>query len=359
MTETPLNVVITGGAGFIGARLASEILARGSLSVAGAPSRPVQRLTLLDQAAPPVLLSQDPRVVVWRGDLVSGLEGEAASPLAEADVVFHLAAAVSADCERDFDLGMRANVTGTRLVLSACRRSGRAPVVVFSSSLAVFGGTGSHPLPDVVTDSTLPVPQSSYGVQKFIGEQLIADYSRKGFIQGRSVRLMTVTVRPGQPNGAASGFLSGIIREPLAGLRANAPVPPGTAVAVSSPARAVEGLLRAAEAAPPEWGDPTAVNLPSVTITVGEMVQTLERVAGAAASALVGWKPDEAIAAIVRGWPAHFETVRAVALGLRPDDGFEAVVRSYIKDSAGDLSAGALAAGQASARTLRPPRSAG
>ena len=335
MTNPPLNVVITGGAGFIGARLASEILARGELSVAGAPSRPVTRLTLLDQAAPPVLLSQDPRVAVGQGDLVSGLDGDAANPFTEADLVFHLAAAVSADCERDFDLGMRANVTGSQLVLSACRRSGRTPVVVFSSSLAVFGGTGSHPLPGVITDSTLPVPQSSYGVQKFIGEQLVADFSRKGFIQGRSVRLMTVTVRPGRPNGAASGFLSGIIREPLAGLRANSPVPPETEVAVSSPARAVEGLLRAAEAAPDRWGDAIAVNLPPLTITVGEMVQTLEWVAGPAASALVGWEPDEAIAAIVRGWPARFVTTRAAMLGLRPDDGFEAVVRSYVRDTAG------------------------
>jgi D-erythronate 2-dehydrogenase len=335
MTDAPLNVVITGGAGFIGARLASEILVRGRLSVAGAPSREVTRLTLLDQVAPPVLLTQDPRVAVWHGDLIDALGSDAASPLADADLVFHLAAAVSAECERDFDLGMRANVAGSQLVLGACRRSGRAPVVVFSSSLAVFGGTGNHPLPDVITDSTLPVPQSSYGVQKFIGEQLVADYSRKGFIQGRSVRLMTVSVRSGRPNGAASGFLSGIIREPLAGMRANSPVPPGTFVALSSPARAVEGLLRAAEAAPDLWGDPTAVNLPSVTVTVGEMVQTLERVAGPAVSALVGWEPDEVIAAIVGSWPARFATTRAAALGLRPDDGFEAVVRAYIGETVG------------------------
>jgi nucleoside-diphosphate-sugar epimerase len=335
MTDAPLNVVITGGAGFVGARLASEILARGELSVVGAPSRPVNRLTLLDQVEPPARLSQDPRVAVWRGDLVAGLAGEVANPLVDADVVFHLAAAVSAECERDFDLGMRANVEGTRLVLGACRQSSRAPVVVFSSSLAVFGGTGSHPLPDVVTDSTLPVPQSSYGTQKFIGEQLVADYTRKGFIQGRSVRLMTVSVRPGRPNGAASGFLSGIIREPLAGLRANSPVPPDTAVALSSPARAVEGLLRGAEAAPQQWGDATAVNLPSVTVTVGEMVQTLGRVAGPAVSALVGWEPDDAIAAIVRSWPARIATSRSAALGLMPDGGFEAIVRAYIRDTSG------------------------
>jgi D-erythronate 2-dehydrogenase len=334
MTDASLNVVITGGAGFIGARLASEILARGELSVAGAPSQTVARLTLLDQVTPPADLCRDPRVAVWRGDLVSELEADGASAFGDAQLVFHLAAAVSAECERDFDLGMRANVAGTRLVLAACRNSGRTPVVVFSSSLAVFGGTASHPLPDVVTDSTLPVPQTSYGTQKFIAEQFVADYSRKGFIQGRSVRLMTVSVRPGRPNGAASGFLSGIIREPLAGLRANAPVPPDTAVALSSPARAVEGLLRAAAAAPRQWGDPTAVNLPSVTVTVGEMVHTLERVAGPAVSGLVGWEPDDAIAAIVRSWPARFATTRAAGLGLSPDDSFEAIVRAHLRDTA-------------------------
>ena len=145
---------------------------------------------------------------------------------------------------------------------------------------------------------------------------------------------MTVSVRSGRPNGAASGFLSGIIREPLAGLRANSPVPPETAVALSSPARAVEGLLRAAEAPPREWGDATAVNLPSVTVTVGEMVQTLESVAGPSVSALVGWEPDDATAAIVRSWPARFAATRAAGLGLRPDEGFEAIVRSYIRDTA-------------------------
>ncbi len=330
-----LNIVITGGAGFVGSRLASAILGRGSLSVAGAPGLPVTKLTLVDQVRPSGPVSQDPRVAVWQGDLVTELGARGASPLADADLVFHLAAAVSAESERDFDLGMRANLTGIELVLAACREAGRVPVVVFSSSLAVFGGTGTHPLPEVITDATLPVPQSSYGVQKFIGEQLIADYTRKGFIRGRSVRLMTVSVRPGRPNAAASGFLSGIIREPLAGIRSNSPVPPDLAVALMSPARAVEGLLCAAEAAPEQWGDPTAVTLPAVTVTVGEMVQTLERVAGPAVSALVGWEPDEAIAVLMRGWPARVSAARAAALGLSPDESFEAIVRAYIRDAAG------------------------
>jgi len=331
MTQEPLSVVITGGAGFIGTRLASEILARGALSVAGAPARPVTSLALLDRVPPAAKLSTDSRVTAWQGDLASELSGSGGGPLAGADVVFHLAAAVSGECERDFDLGMRANLALTERVLAACRQGGRTPVVVFSSSLAVFGGTSTHPLPDVVTDSTLPVPQSSYGIQKFIGEQLVADYSRKEFIQGRSVRLMTVSVRPGRPNAAASGFLSGIIREPLAGMPANAPVPPDTVVALSSPARAVEGLLRAAEAAAGEWGDPTAVNLPSVAVSVGDMVRTLEHVAGPAVSALVSWEPDEVIASIVRSWPARLSTTRAAALGLSADESFEAIVRAYIR----------------------------
>lgn len=332
MTPASLSVAITGGAGFIGARLAAAILARDSVSLAGERSSGVSRLMLIDRVAPPGALAQDPRVTVWQGDLVAGLEGADASPLTDADLVFHLAAAVSAECERDFDLGMRANVTGTQLVLEACRQAGRVPVVVFSSSLAVFGGTPTHPLPEVITDSTLPVPQSSYGIQKFIGEQLVADYTRKGFIRGRSVRLMTVSVRPGRPNAAASAFLSGIIREPLAGQPANSPVPPDTAVALSSPDRAVDGLLRAAEASPPEWGDPTAVNLPAVTVTVGEMVQALERAAGPAVSALVGWEPDEAIASIVRSWPARVSPGRAAGLGLSADESFEAIVRAYIRE---------------------------
>ncbi|GIH17789.1 D-erythronate dehydrogenase [Rugosimonospora africana] len=353
-----MNVVITGGAGFLGARLAGALLADGALSLAGGPARPIARLSLLDQAPPRAELAGDARVQPWQGDLVTALgsdnlrsddlgsdatggggpSGESSgepSPFDDADLVFHLAAAVSAECERDFDLGMRTNLDGTRAVLERCRASGRTPVVVFASSVAVFGGTATHPLPGVVTDDTLPVPRSSYGIQKFIGEQLVADYTRKGFIRGRTARLMTVSVRPGRPNGAASGFLSGIIREPLAGQRASCPVVPETAVALSSPGRAIEGLVRAATASPDQWGDATAVNLPPITVTVGEMVSVLERVGGRAASALVDWEPDESVAAIVRGWPARFDTARAAALGLRPDRDFEAIVRAHLRETRG------------------------
>jgi D-erythronate 2-dehydrogenase len=201
--------MITGGAGFLGARLARDLLAAGSLAVAGSAARPLRQLIVADQAPVPADLAADERVTVLRGELGDLLRpGGAGWPaLAAASVVFHLAAAVSAECEADFDLGIRANLRATEALLAACRAAGTRPVVVFASSLAVFGSSAEHPLPAVVDDQTMPNPQTSYGVQKVIGEQLVADYTRKGFLRGRSVRLMTVCVRPGRPNAAASGFL--------------------------------------------------------------------------------------------------------------------------------------------------------
>src|ERR1700729_3946696 len=250
------NVVITGGAGFVGSRLARELLAAGSLGVAGGEASPVSRVTLVDQAAAPPGLGADGRVTTIQGDLGELLEPghSGRDALATADVIFHLAAAVSGECEANFDLGMRANLQATESLLAACRDAGTNPVVVYSSSVAVFGGSAEHPLPPVVEDDTLPNPQTSYGVQKFIGEQLMADYTRKGFLRGRSLRLMTVSVRPGRPNAAASGFLSGIIREPLAGQRAVCPVGPDTEVALASPAKAIGGRTRPAPPSHPARG---------------------------------------------------------------------------------------------------------
>jgi D-erythronate 2-dehydrogenase len=327
-----VNVVITGGAGFLGSRLARELLAAGSLAVAGNAARPLSRLTLIDRTGAPADLAADERVTVIRGDLGAllgpgGAEGDA---LAGAEVIFHLAAAVSAECEADFDLGMRTNLRGTESLLASCRALGTNPVVVFASSVAVFGASGEHPLPAVVDDHTLPNPQSSYGVQKLIGEQLLADYTRKGFLRGRAVRLMTVSVRPGRPNAAASGFLSGIIREPLAGERAICPVDAGTEVALASPARAIAGLLCAATSSGEAWGGRTAVNLPALTVTVADMVAALERAAGPEASALIDWVPDSAVARIVTSWPARFRASRAARLGLVPDPDFDSVISMHL-----------------------------
>jgi D-erythronate 2-dehydrogenase len=333
--DSMVNVVVTGGAGFLGSRLARVLLAAGSIEVAGRGPRQLSRVTLVDRVPAPADLAADERVAVIRGDLGELLDPERGgqSVLAGADVIFHLAAAVSAECEADFDLGIRANLRATESLLASCRLLGTDPVVVLASSLAVFGASGDHPLPDVIDDQSLPNPQSSYGVQKVIGEQLLADYTRKGFLRGRSVRLMTVSVRPGRPNGAASGFLSGIIREPLAGERAVCPVSAGTEVALASPARAIEGLLCAAATGDEAWGGRSAVNLPALTVTVADMVAALERVAGPEVSALIDWVPDPAVAEIVTTWPARIRADRAARLGLAPDPDFDSVIRMHLAEA--------------------------
>ena len=332
-----VHVVITGGAGFLGSRLARELLAAGSVEVDGGGARALSRVTVLDAAPLPDDLAADERVAFTRGDLGDLLDppGSGRDTLAGADVIFHLAAAVSGECEADFDLGMRANLRVTESLLASCRALATNPVVVFSSSLAVFGASGEHPLPPVVDDHTMPNPQSSYGAQKVIGEQLLADYTRKGFLRGRAVRLATVSVRPGRPNAAASGFLSGIIREPLAGRRAVCPVGAATEAALISPARAIEGLTCAAASAEEPWGGRGAVTLPALTVTVADMVAALERAAGPAVSALIDWVPDPAVARLVTSWPARIRAGRAERLGLTPDPDFGSIISSYLAESRG------------------------
>jgi nucleoside-diphosphate-sugar epimerase len=331
-----MNIVITGGAGFLGVRLARELLNKQTLALAGAAAQTIDRITLVDRAAPPADLAADRRIHVIEGDLNTLLEpGKAASPVVAegTSLVFHLAAAVSGECEADFDLGMRSNLDATRALLQACRALQSAPTLVFASSLAVFGNSPEQPLPEVITDTTLPTPQNSYGIQKFIGEQLVADYARKGFIRGRNVRLMTVSVRPGKPNGAASSFLSGMIREPLAGVRAVCPVAPETPVALSSPGHTIHGLVRAAEASDSDWGARTAINLPALKTTAGDMAAALARVAGPEVAALIDWQADPLIAKIVTSWPAHIQADRAAGLGLLPEQNFDDIIRAYLSEN--------------------------
>jgi D-erythronate 2-dehydrogenase len=335
-----MNIIITGGAGFLGVRLARALLSRSSLSLVGAAPQAISNITLVDRAAPPADLLQDTRITALVGDLNALLDlslptnvAAKESVWARANVVFHLAAAVSGECEADFDLGLRSNVDATRALLQMCRSVETQPTVVFASSLAVFGNSAAQPLPAVIDDRTLPTPQNSYGIQKFIGEQLVADYGRKGFIRARNVRLMTVSVRPGQPNGAASSFLSGMIREPLAGVRAACPVSKETAVALASPGRTIEGLIRAVEASDADWGARTAINFPALTVTVSAMAAALEKLAGKATADLIDWVPNAAIANIVTSWPSVIDAGRARALGLLPDPDFESIVAAYMHEN--------------------------
>lgn len=315
------RVVITGGAGFLGSLLARRLLAS-PISLGGGKAEPVGELVLVDLVAPPRDLAADGRVQSVVGELAATIAG-----LGDVDAVFHLAGVVSGAAEADFDLGMRTNIDGTRAVLEYTRRHRVPPVLVFSSSLAVFGNEPT------VDDDTLPRPETSYGVQKFIGEQLVADYTRKGFVRGRSVRLMTVSVRPGKPNAAASGFLSGIIREPLAGQRAVCPVPPDTPVALSSPRATLAALVLAAEVDDGTWGSRTAMNLPGLATTPALMAAALDRIAGAGTSDLIDWTDDPTISAMVRTWPAEVRTPRAHRLGLTSETSFDDIVRAYLADS--------------------------
>jgi nucleoside-diphosphate-sugar epimerase len=235
---------------------------------------------------------------------------------------------VSGGAEADFDLGYRVNLDGTRLVLERCRRLQRPPRVVFASSVAAFGGE----LPEVLDDSTTPNPQTSYGAQKVIGEYLVTDFTRKGFIDGRSLRLPTIVVRPGRPNLAASSFASGIIREPLNGERSVCPVPFTTGIWLLSPRRVVEAFVHAHDLPSAAWGLNRVVNLPGITVTVGEAVDALRRSAGEAVAARVRHEPDVRIEAIVRTWPVRFRTPRAAQMGFAADPDIETVIRDYIQD---------------------------
>lgn len=326
-----MNILITGGAGFLGTLLAQEILRRDRLC-----GMTVSSVTIADRIAPtqPALVTH-PKVRIDTGDLLTRLE---ALLLQDYDAVFHMASAVSGECETDFDLGLRSNVDTTRGLLDGLRRqqarTGRAPVFFFSSSVAVFGSDAAVPMPAVVTDHTLPTPQSSYGIHKFICEQLVADYTRKGYIEGRVARLMTVSVRPGRPNGAASSFLSGIVREPLAGIATRCPVSVDTQVALSSPYTSIAGVLAVVEATREAFGGRTAFNLPALSVTVGEMLRALREVAGDAVADLVTVQPDADITRIVGGWPSRFDCARTHRLGLKADPSFAFIIKQYIEMTA-------------------------
>ncbi|MEI7536473.1 MAG: D-erythronate dehydrogenase [Comamonadaceae bacterium] len=318
-----MKILVTGGAGFLGARLARELLKAGQLD-----GRTITELAIADLFPPPADLGADPRVRVYTGALLD----QAALFASGFDGVFHLASAVSGECELDFELGLRSNLDSTRVLLEGLRKAGNVPRLVFASSVAVFGPDAANPMPELVGDNTLPSPQTSYGTHKLMCEYLIADYTRKAFIDGRSARLMTVTVRPGKPNGAASSFFSGIIREPLAGVQTTCPVGPEVTHPVSSPSSAVRGLMTVFQASREAMGGRLALNLPGLNVSVGEMLQALELVAGAEVRQRVRFERDERIAGIVANWAKGSTADRAGALGMRADASFQAIIEQYIAD---------------------------
>ncbi|MDR1935669.1 MAG: SDR family oxidoreductase [Candidatus Accumulibacter sp.] len=323
-----MKVLITGGGGFLGRRLAARLLRLGTLGNAASHVEKIERITLFDKV--PASGFDDPRIEVVTGDvndsatLAQVIDAETAS-------IFHLAAVVSSQAEEDFDLGLSINVDASRRLFELCRKLGHRPKVIFASSVAVYGGA----LPDVVRDDTALAPKSSYGVQKAVVELLLSDYSRKGFIDGRAFRLPTISVRPGKPNKAASSFASGIIREPLNGEESVCPVTPDEILWLMSPRQAIECLIHGHDLDAEAFGQPPVINLPGVSVSVREMVDVLGKVAGESATRLIRWQADPAVQRIIHSWPRRWDMSRAQALGFEGDADFESIVRAFIKDDQG------------------------
>ena len=320
-----MNVLITGGAGFLGKRLAKQLLQRGVLKNAQGVEEKIDELLLFDMVAAEGF--DDPRVKVVTGNI-----SDPAMIKQIVDVktssIFHLAAVVSSQAEADFDLGMRINIDAFRLLLETCRALGHCPKLLFTSSVAVYGGT----LPAIVQDDTALNPKSSYGMEKAVGELMLSDFSRRGFIDGRGLRLPTISVRPGKPNKAASSFASGIIREPLQKEEAVCPAHPDTRLWLLSPRQAVESLIHAHDAPSEGFAQNRMMNLPGVSVSVGEMIEALGKVAGPEAVARIRWEADETVQRIVGSWPAAWNKDRATALGFKGDADFETIIRNFIND---------------------------
>lgn len=319
-----MKVLILGGAGMVGRNLAMRLVSDGTLG-----RQPVEALTLFDVVAADVQGRGRTQVNAVTGD-ISDRPTVDALIADRPEVIFHLAAIVSGEAEADFDKGYRINLDGTRNLFEAVRaQDGYHPRVVYTSSIAVFGA----PFPAAIGDEFITAPMTSYGTQKMIGELLLNDYSRRGIFDGVGIRLPTIVVRPGKPNKAASGFFSGIIREPLAGLDAVLPVDDDVRHWVASPASATGFLLHAATMDTASLGARRCLTMPGLSVTVGEMIAALGEVAGPEAAARIRRQPDPAIRAIVAGWPRNFDAARAAGLGFAADASFQDIIRAHIRDT--------------------------
>lgn len=320
-----MKVLVIGAAGMVGRKLTAALLAAGQVG-----GQAIESLVLADITAP-AKPAADIDITTLATDLSE--DGAAAALVAfRPDLIFHLAAIVSGEAEADFEKGYRINLDGTRLLFEAIRLEGAEspyrPRLVFTSSIAVYG----EPLPAVIGDSHEHTPLTSYGTQKAICELLLADYSRRGFLDGVGIRLPTIAVRPGKPNKAASGFFSGIIREPLAGVEAILPVADSVRHWFASPRAAVGFLMHAAQMDTTPLGQQRNLTMPGLSVTVAEQIAALERVAGPAAVALIRRQPDSVIAGIVAGWPQAFDAQRATALGFQAETTFDEIIRIHIED---------------------------
>jgi nucleoside-diphosphate-sugar epimerase len=322
-----MHILITGAAGMVGRKLTARLVRDGALN-----GRTIDRMTLTDIVAPERPAVAAFAIATEASDLAA--PGAAARAIAgRPDTIFHLAAIVSGEAESDFEKGYRVNFTGTRELLEAVRLAGDGyrPKLVFASSIAVFGA----PFPDAIGDEFFLTPLTSYGTQKAIGELLLSDYTRRGFLDGIGIRLPTIVVRPGAPNKAASGFFSSIIREPLNGQDAVLPVSEDVRHWFASPRAAVGFLVHAAGLAREQIGARVNLTMPGLCCTVGGEIASLARVAGADIARRIRREPEETIAKIVTGWPQNFDARRATALGFRAETSFDDIIRAHIEDELG------------------------
>lgn len=330
-----MRIVVTGAAGFIGQMVVRALDAVQTLVLDGA-ERDVSSILAVDIAADPLvtLAASCTKVHAVPGGLGDTAVLDRIGADAP-DLIIHLAAVVSGQAEADWDLGMSVNLQGTLGLIDACRRLPQPPVFIFSSSVAVFSCAAN----DTITEDALPAPRSSYGTQKLMGELLVRDATRRGAIRGRSLRFPTISIRPGAPNRAASSFASGILREPLAGSPAILPVGRDLRLHLASPEKALDYTLRACALPQASLGEMTTLTLPGISVTVGEMIDTLAQVAGADVAARITPEFDPAIQAIVASWPGEILTPRARALGFVPNTGIAALIEEHRRYIAMECSA--------------------